>query len=325
MKKFLSTLVLLCLPSFAASKPAFTDWQNLHNPVLEYPDWSIKDAAMAHRNGVFYVFFSAFYEDRGRVRSHIVEVSTRDFKTYSKPIFNVDGMEDGWIGLCSPDVQQIGKQYVMTFNSWGDKPGKPNVLFYETSSDLVHWSPRAQLAPELTAGKRVIDAAIAPADGGIYLIWKEGTKHMKPVIAFADSLQGTFHLVQSGYPALNMANGQDDGLIHENYEFLHIDGKWRLLTTDYNPPMPVLYTLEGPSDWLAWGQGYALNIATESFNTDNIANAAALYDWRKYDGYFYLIYAGRTEREKFLHRGWNRLGLARSKDLIHWTTPGAAE
>jgi hypothetical protein len=90
----------------------------------------VKDTAMAHRNGRFYVFFSAFYAERGQVRSHVVEVSTADFKHYSEPIFNFDGEQDGWIGMCSPDVRQLYGKYVMTFNSWGDKPGKPNQLFY---------------------------------------------------------------------------------------------------------------------------------------------------------------------------------------------------
>jgi hypothetical protein len=102
-----------------------------------------------------------------------------------------------------------------------------------------------------------------------------------------------------------------------------VDRKWRLLTTDYNPPSARLYTLENKRDWLKWGQGYELEIPVESFNTDNVANAAALYDCRKHDGYFYLIYAGRTEHKTYLHRGWNRLGLARSKDLIHWQPAGA--
>jgi hypothetical protein len=303
----------------------FIPWKSLHNPVLSYPNWSIKDSAMAYRGGVFYVFFSAFYEDRGQVRSHVVEVSTRDFKTYSQPIFNFDGEEDGWLGMCSPDVQHIGNQYIMTFNSWGDKPGKLNALFYKTSSDLTHWSKAAPLAAELTVGLRVIDAATAHTPEGYYAIWKEGQRGMKPRMAFANSLDGPFHFVKSGLPALLMEDSKDDGLIHENYEFLQIDGRWRLLATDYNPPSPRLYTLEDPSDWLKWGQGYELKIPIESFNTDNIANAAALYDWREYDGFFYLIYAGRTEHATYLRRGWNRIGLARSKDLIHWQAAGTLQ
>ena len=50
-------------------------------------------------------------------------------------------------------------------------------------------------------------------------------------------------------------------------------------------------------------------------------------------GYFYLIYGGKNEKrqEEFAGtaahgrpwpRGWNRLGLARSKDLTHWDLPG---
>lgn len=327
IRNFLCGAILLAFASFGRTpvKDDFISWKTLHNPILEYPKWSIKDAAMAYRDRVFYVFFSAFYEDRGQVRSHIVEVSTRDFKNYSQPIFNLDGEEDGWIGMCSPDVQQIGDRYVMSFNSWGDKPGKMNQLFYETSADLMHWTKAEPLAANLTAGKRVIDAAIARASDGYYVTWKEGRHSMKPRMAFSTTLASPFRFVGTGFPNLLMKDGRDDGLIHENYEFIEADGGWRLLTTDYNPPSPRLYTLLSTSNWLEWGQGYELKMPVESFNTDNIANAAALYDWRKYDGYFYLIYAGRTERDTFLHRGWNRLGLARSKDLIHWKPAGSAE
>ena len=108
-------VVLFGIGAIAQKKP-FIDWQSLGNPVLSYPNWSIKDAAMAYRDGTFYVFFSAFYPERGQVRSHVVEVSTRDFKHFSEPIFNFDGEEEGWIGMCSPDVQRLGGKFVMTFN-----------------------------------------------------------------------------------------------------------------------------------------------------------------------------------------------------------------
>jgi len=32
-----------------------------------------------------------------------------------------------------------------------------------------------------------------------------------------------------------------------------------------------------------------------------------------------MIYAGRTEGKTFAGRGWNLLGLARSKNLVHWS------
>lgn len=68
-------VMFLSVQVASAQKP-FIDWANLRNPVLSYPNWSIKDSATAYRNGVFYVFFSAFYDDHGRVRSHVAEVST---------------------------------------------------------------------------------------------------------------------------------------------------------------------------------------------------------------------------------------------------------
>jgi hypothetical protein len=328
---------VLSAPAIARQKP-FIDWSGLRNPVLSYPNWSVKDAAMAYRDGTFYLFFSAFYPDNGQVRSHVVEVSTQDFKHFSEPIFDFDGEEDGWIGMCSPDVQRIYGKYVMTFNSWGDKPGKPNQLFFETSDDLVHWSARRPLAVNLTqigGDQHPIDAALAAADGGYYLVYKEQTRgtHSRPRMAFSTSLDGPFKYVGDGIVALLMKDGKDNGFFHENYEFLKTSGKWYMLTTDYlhnslNPrkydvQAPYLYALEPGSHWLTWKGGYTLSIPGEKFNSESIANAAAIYDWRHYDGYYYLVYAGRTEGETYARRGWNQIGLARSKDLVHWSVPGS--
>jgi hypothetical protein len=339
MQRWKLVLPLMLALSFArpvmAQKKHFIDWNSLKNPVLSYPNWSVKDTAMAYRNGRFYVFFSAFYEDRGQVRSHVVEVSTRDFRHYSEPIFNFDGKEDGWIGMCSPDVQQLYGRYVMTFNSWGDKPGKPNQLFYRTSDDLVHWTPRKTLGLNLTevGNQRVIDAALAQADGGYYLVYKEQTPgiHSRPRMAFSRSLDGPFHYIGDGIVALLMKDGKDNGFFHENYEFLHSNGQWYLLATDYlhnqqdhdkyDMQAPYLYSLEPGSQWLKWTWGYIFDLPQEKFNMESIANAAAVYDWRKYDGYYYLIYAGRNEGQTYAKRGWNQIALARSKDLIHWSVP----
>lgn len=327
---------LFARTSAIGQQKPFIDWAGLHNPVLSYPHWSVKDAAMAYRHGTFYIFFSAFYPDRGQLRSHVVEVSTTDFKRFSSPIFNIDGQKDGWIGMCSPDVQRLDGKFVVTFNSWGDKPGKPNQLFYMTSDDLLHWSARKTLALNLTqvGNQRVIDAALAWADGGYYLMYKEQTPgiHARPRIAFSPALDRPFHYVGNGIPVLLMKDGKDNGDFHENYEFIAAQGQWYLLTTDYlhnhrNPlkydvQAPYLYQLEPGSNWLQWTLGYTLDVPGENFNRESIANAAALYDWRKYDGYYYLIYAGRNDGVTYARRGWNRLALARSKDLVHWSIPG---
>jgi hypothetical protein len=96
-----------------------------------------------------------------------------------------------------------------------------------------------------------------------------------------------------------------------------------MLTTDYlhnrqfpgkyDVQAPYLYALERGSHWLTWTRGYTFDLPHEKFNAESIANAAALYDWRKYDGYYYLIYAGRSEGQAYAKRGWNQIALARSK------------
>ncbi len=330
MRTALSVLVLTLSLSAAAScaqKP-FIDWANLHNPILSYPNWSIKDTAMTYRDGVFYVFFSAFYDDHGRVRSHVVEVTTRDFKTFSDPVFDFDGEDDGWIGMCSPDVQKLGNFYELSFNSWGDDPQKPDQLFYMTSKDLIHWSARKPLGENLTAGRGVIDASVTRAGEGFYLMWKDGRTPMKmgPRLAEAKSLAGPWHYVGSGIVSLKMPNGEENGLIHENFEFLWIDGKLNVLSVDYSPGrFECLYTLLDPAKPLEWGNGLKLDIPAESFNQMVPVDAGVIFDARAHDGYYYLLYAGRNDVTTYLHRGWNRLALARSKDLVHWAAAGSAD
>src|SRR5580700_1464189 len=101
--RILVLIAVFCGPAAIGQKKPSLDWKSLSNPVLSYPDWSIKDSAMAYRDHTYYVFFSAFYPKEGETISHVVEVSTPDFKHFSEPILNFDGKEDGWIGMCSPD------------------------------------------------------------------------------------------------------------------------------------------------------------------------------------------------------------------------------
>lgn len=65
--------------------------------------------------------------------------------------------------------------------------------------------------------------------------------------------------------------------------------------------MPFLKS--GFSHWLRWIHGYTLEVPHEEFNAGKLADASVLYDWRKYDGYYYLIYAGRTEDQSYAGRG----------------------
>ena len=72
-----------------------------------------------------------------------------------------------------------------------------------------------------------------------------------------------------------------------------------------------------------WEKGFEIKVPLEGFNRSIRCQAASLCDRRADDGYFYMIYAGSNEQTAYLGRGWNRLALARSKDLVHWFAPGS--
>jgi hypothetical protein len=199
-----------------------------------------------------------------------------------------------------------------------------------TSTDLVHWGPRRRLAANLTRG-RSIDAALAYAGDRFYLAWKD-RRHVSR-IAVAPHPSADFVFVGDGVLAFETAAGQRTSRKHENCQFLRVDGRWLLLATHFGAGhLPYLYRMAGDgtqgAHWTTWVDGYALQVAREGFNTEDRANAAALYDWRAHDGHFYLFYAGNTEKRTYRAsggwgRGWNRLGLSRSTDLVRWVPAGA--
>lgn len=309
------------------------NWDDLKNPVFARDGWSVKDACMACKDGTFHLFFSAFYRERWRERSHVVGVITHDFRKFSEPVLHLDGREDKWTGMCSPNISIMNERYYLTFNSWGDRHRnrRKNQLFCMESDDMISWTEPYQVAGNITEGFRAIDLAVTRANGKFYAIWKEdypdeGRMVRKPLIASGPALDGNLELLDGhGKPTFTMADGKRSTKIQENFEFLEVDGRWYLLSLDYRPHVPVLYEMDGAgsndADWLNWVNGRELEIEVQSFNTNHAANAPFIADWREHDGYFYMIYAGRTEGISHKGRGNNKLGLARSKDLMEWEVP----
>lgn len=329
-------LLLWLLPAGLCAQEPFIDWDRLQNPVYEVEDWSVKDASMIYveESGLFYLFFSAFFHVGDRVNSHVVSVKTNDWINFSAPLFIWKGAELGYHGLCSPEVHQFEGTYVLTYNGWGDKAGKVNQLYYAVSDDLEKWDKHKPLGREVTAEYRAIDAALAYHQETYFLYYKESRPfgHLPRVdltrVAYASGLDGPWQFVYAGYNQFTHQDRSLSNMIHENYRLLEIDGTWYMQNTGYWPHDPHLYKIGGDADnkawWTVWTDGILLDIPVEEgFNTAHRANAAHLQDWREYDGYFYLLYAGNTENESFWTRGHNRLGLARSKDLITWEIPSS--
>jgi len=298
----------------ARAEAPFIDYANLKNPIYAYRDWSIKDSCVAEKGGTFYIYFSAFYFDEGKMRCHLSGVKTGDFRNFSEPLFVWRGQEGDWQGMCSPNISQINDTFYLTYNSWGDDQDKnhPNQLFYAKSKDLENWEKDLPLASNLTAGKRSIDAAIAYHNNKYYLVWKE---FQTPMMAVGDTLG------PDGWKKL----GEVPGGWFENGEFINLDGKWFLLATD-KAHLPVLRAIRGEGktdeDWLNLGPFQRLKIPLEKFNTIEKANCAFLLDRRGQDGFFYLLFSGRNRG--FGHEGdkYFKLGISRSRDLVKWESAG---
>lgn len=307
---FLALFLVLSMPYARA----FIPWENLKNPVYQHENWSVKDATMVYHepSGHFYLFFSAFFESQGRIRSHISGVKTKDFINFSEPLFVWHGEEIGYKGFAAPEVTFLDGKYIMTYNSWGDRIGKFNQLFYAVSTDLENWDKHRPLARNITRNARVIDVALTKIEEKYVINYKIGYLMQRSRMAVADSIDGPWKIV--GRPFRDwMENGQ----------FIEIDGNLHMMMTADKSHTPHLtrWLNTGKKPLLSWEPLRRIEIPLEGFNTHDRANAGHLKDWRKYDGYFYLLYAGTTESESYIGRGDNRLGLARSKDLINWEIP----
>ncbi|HOU09561.1 MAG TPA: hypothetical protein PL044_02295 [Clostridiales bacterium] len=275
--------------------------ENSVNPV--YPaagsGWGVKDACVAYKDGLYYIFASAFFEDGGRERTHLIGVSTPDFKTFSEPLFCLDGQEMGLIGLCSPNLTLHGGVYYMTYNSWGDQEGRPNQLYYATSTDLEHWDFHKPLARSLTQGRRSIDAAVWFTADGVLLVYKDG-QTMR--FAMADDIgSDAWTPVPSKVKAW-----------YENYCFAQEDGRLYMMATN-RLHLPVILEMRN-GDYGDWRVVKRLLPPQQGFNTDERANAASV-TWVPEQGRWLMIYAGRTEGVSHAGRGDNRLALAQSGSL----------
>jgi hypothetical protein len=305
-RHFLSTTLAAAIP-----------WRHVRNPMLSYPQWSIKDATLVAMGGEYFLFFDAAYEDRGRLRFHVCEVRSVDLQTFSEPLLVIDGAGDGWIGMASPEIHHDGERYLLTYNSWGDAPGRPNQFFVRSSTDPVHWGAERPLAANLTNGARAIDAAVAVDHGRHFLMFKQAQTTR---LAVSERLDGGYRWVGDGLP--RFARGAAWGRWHENYQFFRRGGKWRLIATSGSHD-PYIYTLGGDgskeSDWLNWIDGYRVEIARQDFNTADSANSGSMVLGLPEAGPQYLLFAGNTEKTSYEGRGWNRLGLARTTDMRHFS------
>ncbi len=119
----------------------------------------------------------------------------------------------------------------------------------------------------------------------------------------------------------------------EDTEFFVANGKWHLLALSNTLDQPWIFTTDGnpqnPTSWLHWYNGYQVQVPSQAWNSGpglsslgfQHANSAFLCNAHAFDGYYYLFYSGSTGVTQFNGVGHAKIGVVRSKDLIHWQVP----
>jgi hypothetical protein len=294
--------------------PPAIRWDKLRNPVLSYGSIGVKDQALQWSDGTWHMLFSDMTETRTapHVRFDVGVAHSRDLLHWSAPtIIATDA--------ASPDiVRNPAGSFVVTYQT-------PSGLEYRVahSAALSSWSPPHPLAHGLAT--RMIDGALAFTGHGVILGFKAGTTSQHFEVAWAPSLEASFHLV--GRPDIVLY-----GDTVENYEFLTMDGGWQLVATSNTLDQPFIFTLgagdqANPDTWLHWSAGRELLVPDQSFNSGsgissvNYEHANSAFICAGPSGEDYLTYAGSTELTAFGGWGHAKIGIARSSDLVHWQVP----
>ncbi len=311
------------------------DWSSLHNPILSSPSAGEKDEALIWYADRWHMLFSYVRYDRsipGGVYWDIATSTSEDLSHWTAPV--AWPAQPGTLGVASPEVVRDPEGlFVVTYQSDpGQSGGEQDRLYYRTSTDLVTWSPPHPLAQNLAPGPtdRMIDGSLAWTADGLMLGFKAGVAGNQQAFEIAWSPDGS----PSGpWRYVGKPDIRVNGDTIERDEFLSVDGTWRLMATSNVLDQPWLYTLAGnpdrPSGWLDWKGGYELDVPKAPWDSASgissvnyeWANSAFLCNDRANGGYYYLLYAGSNELTAFGGWGHAKIGIARSKDLVHWQAP----
>jgi hypothetical protein len=305
------------------------DWTKVRNPIVQSADHAVKDPALVAVNGKWFAAFSSV-DAKGTWRIGIEHSS--DLVTWSAMTFMPH--DPAIEGEASPDIVRASDgKFVITYQSFvHDVRGGLAKLYYRTTSDFVHFSAEHRLLEPLFSlpSDRLIDPALAWTPTGLLLGFKTGNTDSTQAFEIArsstGSLDGPWQII--GKPDIRVF-----GDTIENYEFIEIDGRWKLIATSNLLDRPFLFNLLGdprrPQGWLRWSAGQQLDVPKEAWNpgtgitgsTYEHANSAYLVDHRSRDNFFYLVYEDAPEMTTFGGEGHGVLAVARSTDLVHWSVP----
>ena len=314
----------------------FLDWGAVRNPILGFEDRRLKDQAVGYADGWFHIFTSTGFadDDPEAATKERSFYRSRDLLTFEP--FRDDDLNPPGAGIGSPDLIEIDGVWHMVFQLPDPDLPDNRRLFLTTSTDLRQWSSPIELAPDVLPDQSIIDGALIRRDGAFFL----GFKWRQPQLFYV-TRSTTAALDQSWLPAEHALAPVDHFFygFAENFQFVDIDGRLRMIATARDPEgvrCPNLYTCshepfiyevasgDGSTldDWRLWTHKTQLAIPYESWNAIMHANTGFLSDWRVHDGFFYLTYSGALDSESFQTRGHDKIGIARSRDLVHWRVAG---
>lgn len=308
----------------------FIDWGTLRNPVVAWDDRRIKDQVMAFHDGHFWVIGSIAFEDGERREATVpTYVRSEDWQSWEEiPV------PEGGFG--SPDLTLHDDVWHVVFQHPDPLVPENRRLFWTTTPDLLTWTPRVEIASNVLEERSIIDGALARKNGRTHLLLKWRTEDLPWIAITADDD------LTAPWPVDGRLVAGTEQAFHgfaENGQFIDVDGRIRMLATARDPEgfrcgsvytcshEPFLYDFASgdgskAEDWSHWRHKTQLRVPYEEWNPVMHANTGFLADWRAHDGFFYLSYSGSLDHESFAGRGHGKIGLARSRDLMHWRLPG---
>lgn len=312
------------------------DWSALRNPILSEPEAGIKDEELTWFADSWHMLFSYMRDNPsvpGGVMWDVATSTSTNMVHWTQP--DPWPEQSGTLGVAAPEIiRDPDGLFVVTYQSDpGETDGAQDRLYYRTSRDLVSWSAPQPLAQSLAPLRedRMIDGSLAYTRAGLILGFKAGVTGSDQAFEIAlspsGSLNGPWRYI--GKPDITVLGGTV-----ERYEFLQIDGAWRLMATSNVLDQPWLFELAGdpgtPAGWLKWSGGYELRVPEAAW--DHAAGVSSVdYEWANsaflcndtaYGGYYYLLYAGSKELTQFGGWGHAEIGIARSRNLLDWQVPG---
>jgi len=288
---------------------------------------------VAWRDGVFNMLTAPHFEDRVE-RVHYRSTDFIDWQPYP------DTMGPDGALAASINITLIDGLWHGLFQTTGPTHPDQSRIYRSTSDNLVDWVPGVEVSPGLLPGESTIDGAIFRKAGYYYVV----TKWRGPQLPMV-TRSLTNELDQNFLPAEQMVLQPPDVFLGvgpgwgENFQLIDIDGSIRLVATARDPEgfrclndftcthEPFIYQLAAGDGsefghWLHWDHKAHLRAPYEDWNPVMHANTGFINDWRHHDGFFYLTYSGSLDAESFERRGHGKIGVARSRDLVHWRVAG---